>query len=80
MPDNNGLHLTALSAPPGQARRRRFVLADARTSVFVQRWRRFVAEEGIFIAFAGVSVNIQAGQDPYFSPIADRLFWYRIKG
>ena len=31
-PPNNGLHLTALSAPPGQAWRRRFVLAVARTA------------------------------------------------
>src|SRR5262245_56587603 len=31
-PPNHGLHLTALSAPPGQPWRRRFVLADARTA------------------------------------------------
>ena len=34
---NNRLHLTALSAPPGQAWRRRFVLADARTAPQVKR-------------------------------------------
>ncbi len=31
-PHNNRLHLTALAAPPGYDRVRRFVLADARTA------------------------------------------------
>lgn len=48
--------------------------------VFVQRWKRFVEEEGIFVAFPGASVDTTAGRDPSFTLIAAEVYWYRIKG
>ena len=48
--------------------------------VFVQRWKRFVEEEGVFIAFAGVNVDTGSGKDPSFSELAPQVYWYRVKG
>jgi hypothetical protein len=48
--------------------------------VFVRRWKRFVEEEGVFIAFAGVNVDTGSGGDPSFSPLAPRVYWYKVKG
>jgi hypothetical protein len=47
--------------------------------VFVKLQSRFVEEEGIFIAFQGVSVA-SPGAEPSLEPIEERIFWYRIKG
>ena len=51
-----------------------------RDGVFVQRWKRFVEEEGVFIAFANANVDTVPGRDPSFSPIATQVYWYEIKG
>lgn len=52
----------------------------SRKGVFVQRSRRFVEEEGIFIAFPGAAIDVGGGADPSFEPIAPQLYAYRIKG
>jgi hypothetical protein len=47
--------------------------------VFVKLQSRFVEEEGIFVAFQGVSVA-SPGAEPSLEPIEERIFWYKIKG
>ena len=48
--------------------------------VFVQLSKRFVEEEGVFIAFAGVDVDTAPGHDPSFRALAPLVYWYEIKG
>jgi hypothetical protein len=48
--------------------------------VFVQRWNRFVEEEGVFIAFAGAPVSTALGHDPSFASIEPGVYWYKVKG
>ncbi len=52
----------------------------AQEGVFVQRWKRFVEEEGVFVAFPGASVDTTAGRDPSFTAIAADVYGYRIRG
>jgi hypothetical protein len=48
--------------------------------VFVQRWKAYVEEEGIFIAFSATAVDTSPGREPLFTLIAPNIYWYRIKG
>jgi hypothetical protein len=52
----------------------------SRKGVFIQRGKRFVEEEGIFIAFPGAAIDAGAGSDPSFTLIEPRIYSYRIKG
>ena len=51
----------------------------SRDGVYVERWKRLVEEEGVFIAFPGATVGGPGG-DPSLSPIRPPVYWYRIKG
>ena len=48
--------------------------------VFVQRWKAYVEEEGIFVAFPATAVDTSPGREPSFTLIAPNIYWYRIKG
>jgi len=48
--------------------------------VFVQRWKAYVEEEGIFVAFPGAVIDTSAGREPSFTLIEPNIYWYRIKG
>ena len=51
-----------------------------RDGVFVKLDSGFAGEEGLFIAYAGVSVATDRGTDPSFERLEGRVYWYRIKG
>ena len=48
--------------------------------VFIRLRSRFVEEEGVFVAFAGAVIDTASGRDPSFRPIAERIYWYKVKG
>ncbi len=48
--------------------------------VFIRLESSFVAESGLLVAFAGVTVPIHKGTDPTFEHIEGRVYWYEIKG
>jgi hypothetical protein len=50
-----------------------------RDGVFLERWRIFVWEQGVFIAFPG-GPSRSAGGDPSFWEIAPNVYWYEIRG
>ncbi len=68
------------SWPPGIRRLEPEAVRVTAEGVFVQCRKRFVEEEGVFIAFTGVEVDTEPGRDPSFKPIAGRVYLYRIKG
>src|SRR5262245_7283338 len=51
-----------------------------REGVFIRLESGFVTESGLLVAFAGVTVPINKGNDPDFEHIEGRVYWYRIKG
>ena len=55
------------------------VKVDAQ-GVFVQRWKDYVEEEGIFLKFSGIILDTSPGRDPSFTLIAPDTYWYTTKG
>jgi hypothetical protein len=51
-----------------------------RQGVFVRLKSSFTTESGVLVAFAGISIPTERGQDPAFARLADRIYWYEIKG
>ncbi len=48
--------------------------------VFIQLDSFFATGEGVFVLFKGKPEPLERAGDPSFEPMAERIYWYEIKG
>jgi len=55
-------------------------LVTSRTTAFALAMKRYVSEQGVYVAFPGVSPPTGPQNDPAFTLLAPRVYWYAIEG